>query len=90
MGTQSQHRAAAGVSLASARPFIGASVHYYSTGGDALRRGQAYAATITAINLAEDSVSLHVVAPTAKFDILSARFSPAPEPGAWTWPAAGA
>lgn len=89
METQPHSRQTAGTSLASARPDIGAPVNYISTGGDALRAGQAYAATITAINHNEDTVSLHVVAPTARFDLLSVRFTPIPEPGAWTWPSAG-
>lgn len=86
MDTQEQSGRATGQSRASSRPFIGATVQYTSQGGDALVRGRVYAATITAID--QDLVSLHVIAPNAKFDLAGVHFSPTTDPGCWTWPAA--
>ncbi len=84
MDTQSAR--STGQARAASRPFVGAIVNYTSVGGDALTRGQLYAATITRLNNGNDIVSLHVTAPNAQFDLVGVRFSPTPEIGAWTWP----
>lgn len=90
MDTQEQGRGT-GTQSTSARPFVGAAVNYIGTSADSLVRARRYAAVITALSDEDNrAVSLSIFSPNGSLLTLpSIRFSPAPDPGCWTWPAAG-